>query len=218
MNPFNLTSGTVVNKFIPKNAFDEFLNASQKRMLSEKIEKITWCNKLSPHTINLSSGEIQEIQIFHILTRGDLRVEKVLNLIDRFILYHVLFVVSNGESMYVSTSPKHLKESSQTQAVIDWTFESDTFPAGSMPLKLKLSGSLDLLYLNLCRNLYHENTPSFASMKEFLNYVYEFNKIENAIDKLKAELSQEIQFNRKVELNIRLSELLKTLEKYRTYI
>jgi len=57
MQIFNLPKHTVVNKIIPKNAFDNYANTKQKKLFIENVEKIRWINKLSKETVNLSGNE-----------------------------------------------------------------------------------------------------------------------------------------------------------------
>lgn len=64
---FNLPKSTEVNKFIPKNAFDTYTNAKQKKLIAEKISRITWNNKISFETVNLRGSSIEEIQLFEIV-------------------------------------------------------------------------------------------------------------------------------------------------------
>ena len=66
MTYFELPKSTIVNRFIPKNAFDEYTNSSQKKKFTDIIDKITWQNKLSKDTINLDGVDVKELQVFEI--------------------------------------------------------------------------------------------------------------------------------------------------------
>ena len=50
MSFFNLPKQTQVNKSIPKNAFDSYINSKQKKLFVDIIERIRWTNKLSVET------------------------------------------------------------------------------------------------------------------------------------------------------------------------
>ena len=89
---FNLPKSTVVNRVIPKNAFDEFTNTKQKKAFTEKIERIRWLNKLSAETINLSGSDVKEIQVFQIELKQKDSIPELLKIIDKSIPYRILFI------------------------------------------------------------------------------------------------------------------------------
>ena len=107
MTYFELPKSTIVNRFIPKNAFDDFTNSSQKKKFTDTIDKITWLNKLSKDTINLDGNDVKEIQIFEIKLKTKEKIQPLLNVIDKAIPYHIVFIVTFGEETYLSTSKKH---------------------------------------------------------------------------------------------------------------
>lgn len=77
-----LPKPTLVNKVIPKNAFDHYCSGQQKRLITDKIEKIRWTHKLAWETTNLPSQEVKEIQCFEIELRQEEGTEEALRIID----------------------------------------------------------------------------------------------------------------------------------------
>ncbi|MFL0684098.1 MAG: DUF4391 domain-containing protein [Algoriphagus aquaeductus] len=77
-----LPKPTLVNKVIPKNAFDPYCSGQQKRLFTDKIEKIRWAHKLAWETTNLPSQEVKEIQCFEIELRQEEGIEEALRIID----------------------------------------------------------------------------------------------------------------------------------------
>ena len=63
---FNLPKSTRIQKVIPKNAFDSYTNTRQRKLFSEKIQRITWTNKIAFDTVNITGVDISEIQVFKI--------------------------------------------------------------------------------------------------------------------------------------------------------
>ena len=94
MSFFNLPKQTQVNKSIPKKTFDSYINSKQKKLFIDIIDKIKWTNKLSTETINLEGKEISEIQVFEIILRRKEDIEKLLEIIDKSIPYHIIFVLT----------------------------------------------------------------------------------------------------------------------------
>lgn len=200
---FELPKHTIVNKVIPKNAFDEYSNTKQKRIFVDAIERIKWSNKLSTETINLPSSDIQEIQIFEIELRKKEKIEVLLELINKAIPYHIVFILSYENEVLVSTSKKHSHPTNDNQSVIDWTFSTDWFLNTDNTLELKLSGTIDKIFADLCFQISGKQNLSLPELikqeekKKALET--EINRLENAIKKVK-------QFKDKVELNYKLQE------------
>ena len=67
MEVFSLPNAAKVQRVIPKNAFDAYTNAKQKKLFTDLIARITWLYKLSPDTVNLEAKEIKEIQICRLI-------------------------------------------------------------------------------------------------------------------------------------------------------
>ena len=153
MTYFELPKSTIVNRFIPKNAFDDFTNSSQKKKFTDTIDKITWLNKLSKDTINLNGNAVKEIQIFEIKLKTKEKIQTLLNVIDKAIPYHIIFIVTFGEETYLSTSKKHNHINNENIAVIDWNFISDWQHNKEKKISLNLKESIDFIYTDFCSAL-----------------------------------------------------------------
>ncbi len=129
MNYFNLPISTNVSRFIPKNAFDAFTNAKQKKKFAETIEKITWLNKLLKETINLAGKEIIEIHIIEIKLKEEIYSKDLLDIIDKSIPHHTIFILSFKDSILLHTSKKHQHLLGQDICIIDWSFATQWFLA-----------------------------------------------------------------------------------------
>jgi len=206
MSYFELPKTTFVNRFIPKNAFDEYTNSSQKKRFSDKIEKITWLNKLSKETINLDGSEVNEIQIFEIKLKVKENILQLLNIIDKAIPYHIIFVLKFGEETYLSTSKKHNHINNENTAVIDWNFYSEWHSISNKRVSLQLKESIDFIYTNFCSQI-----SGFQSknIKEIIENDSVKTKLKRQIEDLEIKIKKEKQFNLKVELNEKLKNLKK---------
>ena len=93
-------TSTLFERRIPKQKFYQNLDvtAEVKRLFIEQIKLITWANKLSAQTMNLAPGQtVQEIEVFRIRMAGDVLDSRVLNLMDKQIPYHLLFVLERSD-------------------------------------------------------------------------------------------------------------------------
>jgi len=207
MNIFNLPQSTAVNKVIPKKAFESYTNAKQKKQFTDYISQITWLNKISSDTVNLEAREIIEIQVFYLKLKINEDIQQVLNVIDKAIPYNIIFIVEYEESIYLSTSTKHPHPVNQDNAVIDWTFKSNWFFPVENSFSLKLKTSIDTVYYEFCVQLSGKLYITTKTLHELNEYKKNTHMLEKEISKLKSSIANCKQFNRKVELNIKLKAL-----------
>lgn len=207
---FQLPKTTNVDKFIPKNSFDQFINTKQKNRISENVKRIVWDNRLSVDTINLEGNEIEEIQIFSIELKSKNKINDILKIIDKAIPYHIIFCIQYDNECYISTSAKHSHVKNENQAVIDYTFVTDWFLKEENSFKITLKHSLDWVYKTFCEEL-SDAKQEAKSIYDLVNTQKENDSLQREIEKLQTEIKRCKQFNKKVELRIRLNKLLSTL-------
>ncbi|UCS92495.1 DUF4391 domain-containing protein [Echinicola marina] len=212
MDLFNLPRQTVINRVVPKNAFDKYTNTKQKALFSSLILRITWTNKLSEETINLKGQEISEIQVFKIELKEGGDPKSLLDLIDKSIPYHIIFIVSHNGNVFLSTSKKHPHPTNDDNSVIDWTFRSDWFTANENQFSLNLKKSIDAVYQDFCNQLSGNFKANEKSISELIDRNKEVDKLNKEISSLKSAISKCKQFNQKVELNMKLKEVEAKLE------
>jgi len=203
---FNLPETTNLNKIIPKNAFDSYTNTKQKKEFADNVSRITWSNKLSVDTTNLQSKEILEIQIFTIELKEKTQIKGILNIINKAIPYPIIFIIRNGKSVYLSTSPKHNNPKNEDLAVIDYTYSTDWFTENENEFKIELKGSIDWVYKTFCEQ-FNKPKATVKDLKDLVATQKEIDSLNKEIEKVKLAIARSKQFNRKVELNIKLKEL-----------
>ena len=215
MSYFNLPISTNVNRFIAKNAFDTFTTTKQKKKFSDVIDKITWLNKLSKETINLSGKEIIEIQIIEIKLKEKLLPKDLLEVIDRSIPYEIIFILSFNEEILLCTSKKHVHPINPDNAVIDWSFVSDWCLLKENIYQLNLKISLDYIYSDFCLQI--SNGPKeLKDIGQLIEHDKKTKGLKKQVLDLERNVNSEKQFKNKVELNIKLNkakELLKKIDK-----
>lgn len=95
-----LPKTTEFGRRVPKQKFYEHLDVSTevKRLFVEQIRLITWINKLSPQTMNIAEGQtVSEIEVFHIKLTGQELDKRALELMDKQIPYHILFLLERPD-------------------------------------------------------------------------------------------------------------------------
>lgn len=212
MELLSLPDTAKVNRVIPKNAFDSYTTAKQKKLFAELIARITWTHKLSPDTINLEAKEIKEIQIFKIELKVKQEIQPVLDIIDKSIPYNIIFVVEHDTLNYLSTSSKHPNPINEDNAVIDWTFKTEWFQSSDNKYTLQLKMNLDSVYHNFCMQLSSKSGVASKSIQALVEYNKKMDALNREIARLKLLISRSEQFNNKVTLNLLLKRLEKELK------
>lgn len=202
----NLPKSTRIQKVIPKNAFDGYTNARQKKLFSEKIQRITWTNKIAFDTVNLTGVDVSEIQLFKIDLKEKTVIKDLLSIIEKSIPYHILFWIEFGNEFYISTSAKHLHPQNEDVAVIDYTFTSDWKLVEDNEYQIELKNNLDWIFKNVCDQLKSVDIET-KSINELVEKQKNNDAILKEIEKIKTEIARCKQFNKKVELNLKLKAL-----------
>lgn len=201
-----LPSKSMVNRIVPKNAFDDFTNTRQKKQIVDLIERIKWTHKLSIDTVNLAGKEISEIQIFEIELRKKDKIAELLQVIDKAIPYPIIFYLCHRNEIAISASLKHRHPANEDLSVIDWTFSTnDWIKDISDQFKPKLERSLDYVFFTFCKNL-SGRFNSAKTVAHLATLERKYSDLAKAIEKQKYAVTACKQFNKKVELN---TELLK---------
>ena len=189
-----------INKIIPKKMFCEKGNISfsLKKEFIEKIEKIYWKYKISEDNLNIIKTEdVEEIEVFQIMLKEKYNVKNILNFIAKTIPYPILFeIIFNNEFMCAIQ------------------YENDIiYSEWNKVIKFKIQGlDLKIVYENLVRQVGNIKDNGIELIQEIEKQKY-LNSLEKEINILKNKISQEKQFNRKLELNKKLQELEKEKEK-----
>lgn len=212
MDFFNLPARTKVGRVVPKNTFDEYTNTKQKKLFTDFIQRITWTHKLSTDTVNLDAKDIQEIQVFKIELKQKSNILKILEIINKSIPYHIVFWVEHNQEAYISAASKHPHPTNDNVAVIDWTFTSDWFDKDDNIYAFNLKGSLDAVFKDICVQLTGQPELSNQSLDSILKNQQEKYRLKKEISRLKSAISRSKQFNKKVDLHLKLKNAEKELK------
>ncbi|MFX6099787.1 DUF4391 domain-containing protein [Acinetobacter baumannii] len=213
-----------VDRLIPKNKFYEQGKANTKieQLFVNQVENIRWAYKLASSTIHLQDQEdLKEIQIFRVKSRVEDLDVSILSFIDKLILTPIIFEVVYQDKVKVVATYKRLNQADKTKAVLgqyyasDWLEDADRV---ELPLYLKLADLYEhfiaqILPIALSKD--QENDDECVSIELKLQRAQQLESLQKQLDKLKSKLKNERQFNRKVELNKKVSELESQLAQVR---
>lgn len=212
---FAFPASTEFNKQIPKQKFYENLSVSPaiKRIFIDQIRLIYWRNKLAPETLNVAAGEtVSELEVFELkLTAPDLDIS-VLQLIDKEIPYHLMFLLEY-EGKYQAWIG--YKEASAGAAAfkVSGYYHTDWLMEDELPLKVE-GLSLDAVYENFVRQIAGDglHAGQEESLKESVERTAARIKLEKQIATLQAQIRKEKQLNRQMEMNRKIKQLKAEME------
>jgi hypothetical protein len=210
----NLQKNTEYGKKIPKTKFYQNLNLPNKvkQQFVDEIETIIWQNKISPDTISTSAGEeVSEIEVIEIQLHQKGISKNILEIIDRGIPYHIIFVLTfKGEAQVGIGYKEKIKKKDDKYRVERYYFSEW---ASSDRLAIELRGlNLDRIYENLLRQYIPEERPQLKTLKDTIILQKEIEKQTALCEALEKKVKSEKQFNVQVILNRELREARIKLE------
>ena len=97
MYNLNLPETTEFNRLIPKKKFfvHTITAPTLRDIYDEQIEKVIWCNKMSPDTINvIANGGFNELEVFDISLKSRSLDKRLLHQMDKGIPYYIFHVLN----------------------------------------------------------------------------------------------------------------------------
>ena len=184
----HLPKSTEINKFVAKTNFYKRANITPKihDFIEQQVDRITWSNKVAPTTMNVSSGDVVEFQVFHVQLKTPDLDNAVPIFIQKSVPYPILFVISGPRGVRVIAVTKNA-DSKPIIIATDWK------PSLSLELK---GNSTDTIYKNYLLQL----SPSFAAVGGDTDKHSEVTRIKRGIDALSAKIKRETQVNKRQEL------------------
>jgi len=211
-----LSGGTVFNRRIPKQKFYENLTvtAELKRIFVEQISVIYWRNKISPATVNVAAGEtVSEIEVIEIRLNQPGLDKRILQLIDREIPYHIIFLLVHEEQMQAWIGYKEQSRGGTAAFKPGAYYHTGWQPADE--LSLRLDGlNMDSVYEGFIRQIAGERleNKTGGGLKDAVARDGRRRRLQKEIATLENKVRREKQFNIQVELNSKLKRLKKELE------
>ena len=199
----HLPKSTEFNGFVAKTNFYRRANITPKihNFIEQQVDRITWSNKVAPTTMNISSGDVVEFQVFHIQLKTPDLDNVVPIFIQKSVPHPILFVISGARGVRAVAVTKNA-DSKPVIIATDWK------PSLSLELK---GNSTDTIYKNYLLQL----SPSFAAVDGDTDKHSEATRIKRGIDALSAKIKRETQINKRQELarerhelEVKLKELL----------
>ena len=212
-----LPKTTEFNKRIPKQTFYENLDVSSmlKKFFVDQIRVIYWKNKIAPSTTNLAAGtNVTELQIFEIRLSGNELDESVLELIDKKIPYHILFLLEYEGKYQAWIGYKEASASASSVFKVWQYYHTEWMKEEELPVKVE-GLNVDAVYENFVRQIAGaqlQQTEAGESLKETVERDAKIRDLKKQIAVLQTKIRKEKQLNRQMEMNKELKKLKKELQ------
>ncbi|EUC01071.1 Protein of unknown function DUF4391 [Rhizobium sp. CF080] len=240
MTLYDWPRASTFGRIIPKNKIYEHsgANTALKELFVREIDQIVWSHKLAPETINLpATRAVTEIQVFRIAQREKNLSIDVLRAIDRAIPFPLLFELAHGGKVKLAAAYKRPSEADSTKWVLGDYFESEWVNEDTQRTALPVALTMGALYEQILGPLVEEQTgwlapgatagfaeapqASFAaapvvqplSLEERIVQAEAIRTMTREVERIKARLAREKQFNKRVAINAELRAAKQELER-----
>jgi len=223
-------------RVIPKNKIYEHAgaNISLKDLFVREVDQIIWSHKLAPETINLAAtNKVAEIQIFRITARTATLDAAVLRAIDKAIPFPLIFEVAHGDRVRLAAAYKRPSEADSARWVVGDYFQGDWLPEDAPRTPLPVVLNMGALYERLLEPLVAGQTaklvPSMGEgqqtpftpaepdrsvpLEERIALADAIKAQTREVERIKARLGRERQFNKRVAINAELRAAKQELER-----
>lgn len=236
MTLYDWPRASAFGRVIPKNKIYEHAGANTglKDLFVREVDQIIWSHKLAPETVNLAATkQVAEIQVFRITKRTATLDPAVLRAIDKAIPFPLLFEVAHGGRVRLAAAYKRPSEADNARWVVGNYFQGDWLPENAPRTPLPVALNMGALYERLLEPLVAGQTarlvpgmgeapqtpftPAEAdrpvSLEERIAQAEAIKAQTREVERIKARLGREKQFNKRVEINAELRVANETLKR-----
>lgn len=195
------------NRPIPKSKIYEWAKPGRaiRNRFAGQIAEIVWKYKLAPETVNLPARQgVEEVQVFEIALKTGEIAEDVLRTIDKAIPSPIIYELTFDRRFKCVAAYKRPSEAEAGKTVLDSYFETgwESLAAARPPLPVALD--MAGLYEQMLRRLLPVPPLPGEPLKLYAERANQIRMKEKECRRIEARIRQEVQFNRKVELNAQL--------------
>ena len=223
----------LLNKPLFKKLFQEHadLNSTDEKALKDDIRRIRWVYTLKPATVNIAAysddaSEYDEVAIIQVDLHSANRAQRIAAFINKAIPYPIILVFSFADTIAISVADKRINQADSSKSVIEdaWMtawFNPDTPSAAQQQFMQDLAfKNLSfvnfyafytdvknlVLALNSAARSGNYQIVSAERTKDRHKILTKIAELEREILELRSALRKEVQFNKKLELNISVKE------------
>lgn len=217
---FDYPKAAAFGRVVPKSRIYEHAGGGTalRDLFVTQVDQIVWKYKLAPETTNLAATKaVSEIQVLGISLRIGKFDEEVLRAIDRAIPFPLIFELTWSGKRKAMAAFKRPSDADSTKWVVSGYFSTDWAPDEAarrpLPVALNLGGLYDALITALMPEVAVGGHPAVEEIQTRVARMEAIRAKTREVDRIKARLTREKQFNKRVVINAELRVARKELER-----
>jgi hypothetical protein len=217
---FDYPKAAAFGRVVPKSRIYEHagVGTALRDMFVTQVDQILWKYKLAPETTNLAATKaVSEIQVFGISLRTGKLDEEVLRAIDRAIPFPLIFELTWSGKRKAAAAFKRPSEADSTKWVVSDYFGTDWAPDDAarqpLPVALNLGGLYEALITALMPKAAAEAEHTGEDIQTRVARMEAIRVKSREVDRIRARLAREKQFNKRVAINAELRAARQDLER-----
>lgn len=180
-------------------------NTALKDLFVTQVDQIVWKFKLAPETINLAATRaVSEIQVFGISLRTSKLDDEVLRAIDRAIPFPLIFELTWSGKRRAVAAFKRPSEADAAKWVVSEYFATDWAPDDAPRRPLPIALDLGGLYDAVLTAMMPVANAADVDIQTRVARMEAIRAKTREVDRIKARLGREKQFNKRVAINAEL--------------
>jgi len=232
LNSLSLPKSCLVNKTIFKKQLYENvgLKSTDKKLITNHVEKVTWQYCLKPDTINIQSYtdneyEFLEIQVIEARLNDDTRYQRIAEIIMRGIPYPMILQFTYGTNLMIAAGIPRINLADRQKHTIEefvyspWIESENPSPQDQNFFDSIQSRKLSFTnfyryYFDFVDQLYLYKAAKMVDRPIKIEDPLQAHRVQNEIvlldreiTNLKAQIKKDNMFNKKVEINVAIKKL-----------
>ncbi len=227
---------TIFKKLFYENAS---MSSKDKDLFKDSVEKVVWEYSIKPDTLNIptykdETREYDEIAIISVRINDRTKCKKVAEIIQKTIPYPILLVLGQEDEVMLNVTHKSINQIDSSRNTIDEMLSTQWIKNSKLSEKdnkfLSLINIKNFLFTNLYSfyneivkkiNLYIASEFSTNTLNEGVDVdrVKEITDnivhMKGEIESFRRELKNEMHFNKKMRINIKIKELENKISEYK---
>ena len=212
---FDYPKGAKFGRVLPKKKIYQHARASSKlqQRFVDQVSRIVWKYKLAPETINLDATKaVAEIQVFEITLRTAECDEDILRSIDKAIPYPLIFELKHSGKRKAIAAYKRPSEADSTKWVVSDYFSSEWQAEDNSRQTLPAALNLGALYDKILSAVIPEEAGAGEPVSDRVERMEKIRVKQREIARIKARMSREKQFNKRIAINAELRAVQQQFE------
>lgn len=213
---FDYPKSAAFGRVVPKSKIYDHAgaNTALKDLFVREVDQIVWRFKLAPETTNLGATKtVTEIQVFNISLKTGSLDEAVLRAIDRAIPFPLIFELTWRSKRKATAAFKRPSEADGAKWVISEYFATDWAPEDAPRVPLPVALDLGALYDRMLTAMMPAPVQTDEDIQVRVDRMEAIRAKTREVERIKARLTREKQFNRRVAINAELRAAKHELER-----